>query len=570
MGPRPPGATIVTPISIGVYLPAACLGSGPEGVLADNCSITYDREACLCRCPYSCDDYARISTDLFPIVAGATVVGDIVGGPAPVGPCCTGLSFMFPYMLAACPSNAVNALKLRHLAPPKFECRENFTNVFLCHYKKAFKAAYDMNLFDPISDNAQWKIGRGVHKVKNILQSKLYDKLEFEKTVAFVKREISTKKPKKARMIQGHKNEASAYHYPEEYQALNAALKAIGSEEITVDGVTFQFHYGGGLSHDELSDLLTNWSLTPHTIYDECDGANWDATMQEPTLQAEAAVYAMVGALAYLDVLIRMYKVKGKARCKLYDEARATYLRYQTCLKRLSGDFNTSIGNTIISMIVAFFVLLNLPPHLRPRKVRALFLGDDYLGAYSYAGLVPCPYTLRQALDEGWQSMGITPERGLFLDPLHVTFISMGVWPRQNGGYQFVPQPAKQLCKLFWSAKRLTPRQARMVSNGIAKSFWCTYHGFPLMMKFLKAHHDPNGKYTDWDHYFADKLTKKVRDVDWSRGFLLKYDVPLSSCTFDLPPSGFRTHVLAHPLIPHMLKYESLDPADRRWCVSRL
>lgn len=490
------------------------------------------------------------------------MVGSVLGGDAPLGACCAGLSFIFPCALAQCPVNAYNALVKRHLTQPVNVCKERFTNVFLTHLKKPFRQAYNDALVTDIGDDAKWTIGRGRAKLAMIQKSKLFDNIKLTKARSMIKFEIGTKIPKKARAIQAHVNEATAYHYPAEYQALNAALKAVGKHTFVHNGTQYTLQYAGGLSHDELSDLFTSWCQEGKHYLDECDGANWDSTMQAPTLNAEMLVYEMVNARAALDVQVRNNFVRGKLFCKDYLSRRLFKIKYTTRYKRLSGDFNTSLGNSIISEIICFEVISNLPDHLRPKKVFALFMGDDYLAIYVYDEL-PDPHDLKAALNAGWASMGVTPERGIFDDPLAVTFISLGVWPRRGGGYQFVPMLARQLAKLMWTTKRATPQRARSIANGISQAFWPVYFGMPLMMKFLKAHYQPGSASEKWDHYFADMLTTNDRQVDWMRGMVEKYGVPLTAATFELPTSGLITSVLGHPLFDHMLAYENTDPDKR-------
>lgn len=378
-----------------------------------------------------------------------------------------------------------------------------------------------------------------------------------------VKREVSAKQPTKARIIQAHVNEATAYHYPEEYKALGEALKQIGDETFVHQNVTYRFHYAGGHNHDSLSDIVSSWQCA-HAVYDECDGKNWDSTMQEPVLTAEALVYSMVGARAALDVFVRNGLCKGKIRCKVFDALKTvSTLVYHTYMKRLSGDFNTSMGNTIISMIICFSVISGLPEHLRPTHVDALFMGDDYLARYAYLGEPPW-IDLKKALDAGWASHGVTPERGLFADPLHVTFISLGVWPRRGGGLQLVPLLGKQLVKLFWTIRDGGPEKMAAIANGIAVAFWPTYYGHPLMQAFLKAHYTPDGVRTKWDHYFADMLTATERNVDWCTGTAYKYGLPLGAYNLEIPAvCRLRAHVLHHPAVDRLILVDSLGPHER-------
>lgn len=467
--------------------------------------------------------------------------------------------------MSQCATNALNALVTRHLAPPLYVAMP-FRNPFTTTLKQRLKHEYFVALTQELEE--QWRSGKKQVKLAAIDKSKAYDTPVHTRGKTFVKFEINTKAPKKARLIQANHNEHTAYEFPEEYAAFTTALKGCLREPFEVDGVTFELHYAGGSNHQELSDLFTAFiHECPNYYYiDERDGKNWDSTMQKTTLMAELNVYKMLKMGAATAFGNRSAENRAVIRTKCGIEM--VKIKYVSRWKRLSGDWNTSVGNTLISMMVCVHAITSLPTHLKPARVRALFMGDDYLGVYYYAKL-PDPHDLTAALNHGEQHMGITPERGLFTDPLAVTFISLGVWPRHDGGYQFVPQPGKQLCKLFWSHKRLTPSQIRIYRSDISRSFWHTYHGFPLMMQFLKHHYDPNARPGAlWDHYFADFLVQAAGNVNWQVGFVYKYRMPYSSTFFRIPKVDGA--VLQHPVVTEMLRVESLDPADRRECLTRL
>ncbi len=219
----------------------------------------------------------------------------------------------------------------------------------------------------------------------------------------------------------------------------------------------------------------------------------------------------------------------------------------------------------MISQIVAYNVLTSLPLGLRPRVAKMLFMGDDYLGFYFWAGCRPCPIELKKALNDGWASFGISPERGLFADPFSVSFISLTLWPRRHGGVQWVPMIGKQCLKLFWTAKRCSPQFARAIANGISQGFWFVYYGHPLMMRLLKRHYNPTKPSVKWDHFFAEMLTRTDRQVDWCYGNCIKYGVPLAAANFELPGGNA---VLRHPFVDHMLAIDLLDPIDRKACLA--
>jgi len=378
------------------------------------------------------------------------------------------------------------------------------------------------------------------------------------KAKSFCKREVNVAVPTKARLIQGNFNEITAYEHPAEYAVMNAIMKALGDEEFSWCGVQCRFVYAGGLNHDTLSSVFTDeCHRAGLKIFDERDGKNWDSTMNFQLLNAEAQVYEMLKLRSASRFLQRCAKVTGIIRTKV--PGGCVILKYLTAWKRLSGDWNTSVGNTIISMIIIFTAIRDLPPHLRPRRWCGLFMGDDYLGILNYDQR-PDVRALETALTAIESSCGITPVRALFDDPLAISFISLTPWPTHSGGFQFVPKPGKQLAKLFWAKDRKHQARVHDYAHTIATSFWKTFHGFPLMMKFLAHHYSPGRQLVKLDRYIVEPLTLEPNDVDWRSGFVYKYRIPYSALAFEFPSEGGVWH---HPAIDHMIKVESLDPHER-------
>lgn len=485
-------------------------------------------------------------------------------GPV-VGPCGVGISFGLPTVLAQCAKNAVNALAKRHLTAPLNKGRVGYRNVFLTTLKHRLRTFYQASIINQL--DGEWRVGKPKAKLHLIDESRKLHWVKHHEAESFGKLEVTADIPSKSRLIQGNKNEVTAYEFPEEYAAISKALQMLSLERFEDSGIDFQFVYAGGLNHDELSDMYTEWMAEPGKKFiDERDGKSWDATMQESLLISELRIYEMLGMRAAEAFYERCQGVRGRIRVKIHAIYRLV-IRYVTAWKRLSGDWNTSVGNTIISMIISFVVLTELPEHLRPERVRAFFMGDDYLGVYTYKQLPP-PADLHSALNAGESAMGITPERAIFEDPLAPTFISLGVWPRENGQFQFVPHPGKQLRKLFWSVKRLHPNVIPDYQTAISIAFWPVYWGFPLMMQFLKLHYTkPNTKYK-FDAYYADKLTKRVRNVNWQAGLVYKYRLPYTATHLQIPThSGVQ--VLHSMVAEEMLRQELLDPCQRVAALTR-
>lgn len=469
---------------------------------------------------------------------------------------CAGMSFAAPCVLAQCHRNAVNALMYRHLSPPKNACSNHLANPFLTVYKQLARGIAFDNF--PELESGSWRIGKTTHKLQNIDRSHLYDRVAPNKAKSFCKREVNVSVPSKARLIQGNHNELTAYEHPAEYGVMNAILKALGGHEFDWCGVKCRFIYAGGLNHNELSRTFTEECQTPGIkIFDERDGKNWDSTMNFQLLNAEAQVYEMLKLRSADRFLQRCSKVIGTIRTK--SQGSVVVTKYKTAWKRLSGDWNTSVGNTMISMIIVFTVIRDLPEHLRPQRWCGFFMGDDYLAIMSYAKR-PDVCGLSRALDDLEASCGITPVRALFSDPLAVSFISLTPWPTFSGGFQFVPKPGKQLAKLFWAKDRKHQSRVQDYAHTIAVSFWKTYHGFPIMMKFLSHHYARGRQLVQLDRYVVEPLNQEVNDVDWRSGFVFKYRIPFSALAFDFPTQSGVWH---HPVIDHMITLESLDPPER-------
>jgi hypothetical protein len=391
---------------------------------------------------------------------------------------------------------------------------------------------------------------------------------------------LSKEFPAKARGIQFSVNDATAYENPEEYFAYAAMLKSLKDQRIAVPNVygapcNVRMIYAGGLNHDDIADVVATWEETrghQQVLYDEMDGANWDATMQQGTVEAELRVYEMLGMRAHEGARIAAGAINSKL-CVPHNAVLARSIRYVTRWKRLSGKWNTTVGNVTVAMEIRFWTLRHLPKHLCPVEVECLMLGDDFLAAYWFDSLVD-PNELASAINDLDKKCGITPERGIFSSILDVSFISMGFWRTHDGGLAAVPHPARQLKKLFWTIRGAeTEKRRHLIASGIAEGFWPIYKGFRLMENFLRPHYTIKGAWeTDLPGYawWRENFTLRFRGVDWSTGVEYKYGIPLKALPTELPRSLTDTaYVMSHPLVDHMSAIEGLDPADRARCVGK-
>lgn len=463
-------------------------------------------------------------------------------------------------MLAKCQHNALNALFLRHLSAPPNLCTAQLSRSLLTALGPKLKQCkYHVEL-----EKDEWKARRTLAKLKSIEESIEQDRLQLGKAKSFVKREVTTSCPTKARLIQGNENEATAYRDPDMFRAIADACKNIAFEE---GGIKFDLHYTSGLNNDSLSELLNSALQKPgNHVFDERDGKNWDSTMQRPHMEFEAAVYALADELLAEQHLIRSSSVRGVIRMK------DAIIKYTSAWKRLSGDWNTSVGNTLISMAILTTVLLALPENMRPKSVMGMFLGDDYLGVYTYEKAPPPLRELNALLKSAEEACGITPVRGMTDDVLLVEYTSLGVWPRYDGGVQFVPKISNMLVKLFHSTQPLSRHTANDVVATI-KALQPSFSGLFFMEEFLSWHlrlwrghiaRPASGSLLD--AYALNQLTKTNHRINWNYGFIHKFRIPVTMLNCSLPPvDRVRRHVfyLESPVVNQLYALEHADPNVR-------
>lgn len=469
-----------------------------------------------------------------------------------------GLSYGLPTVLAKCEHNALNALTKRHLTAPPNPFRGAFHPSLLNHISTHIRPFFQTNR---LQAQDTWKSGKTQTKLESIRISKMVDVCEFQKAKSFIKREVNPKIPTKARLIQGNKNEATAYFDPDTYKAIANSLSEIVYE---VDGVAFELHYASHMNHSEIGERFTKEAHRPgNKVYDERDGKNWDSTMQEQHMRYEASVYALFDPTVAANHITRSTRACGTIRLK------DAIIKYKTAWKRLSGDWNTSVGNTIVSMAILVSVIMQLPKDLRPDRVFGLFLGDDYLGVYNYGNRQVQRTALSQAMDAGEASMGITPVRAIFEDPLYCEFISLTCWPTYQGGYEFIPKISNILTKLFYSVHSPTKHLAADIQATIT-ALRPRYRGLRFVERFFTQHAKawPQRKTTKplasplMDRYTMLNLQGQETNINWAYGFAHKYRLPLTAFDFQ-HPCVTHAYLLRHPVVDRLFYLEHLDPCDR-------
>jgi len=458
---------------------------------------------------------------------------------------------MLPFVLSRCECSALSSLCARHLSAAPNHTTLDLTPVLGCVYFRHLRASF---LSSPLLEE-DWRHGKPAWKLTRIDQSFEKDCIDLNRISAFLKYEISVGLPKKARGIQGLINEASAYYKFNLYQHIKYAVMAVNGQTFHWSGVAVTVVCSSGCNLDNLADYVNSFISgvrSSSLLIDECDGKNWDATMNEVLLRLEASVYELLLKGMANDHLQRSSGSKG--RLAFADlTGMLQYVRYFISWKRLSGDWNTSIGNFLINLIIRLSSL----PLIKARAALFLIQGDDFLGFYDDGG-VNSVHDCRLMLNEHDSACGITPDRGVSRDLLAAQFCSLYLWP-SDVGFVFRPKLSSIYCKLFWTVKDIPRNQVGLIRSALIANYIPLFSGFQSITNFLTQHlTTPIGVSIDLPIAYDLLTTSRDVRVEWAYG-LLRYGLPLSAFPLDLPPF----HITHFPAFDVVSAWEAADPALR-------
>lgn len=472
--------------------------------------------------------------------------------------------------MTPCLTNAYNALVNRHLAPPTSPI-EGFSFINLQTQIGTLRLYFVDHL---LSENEAWRVGKGKSKLTKVDASIAEDNITFHKVKLMIKREVYTQdatdvaQVTKARGIQFTVNEASAYSYAPEYYAFSKALAQLSHEPYTLGGITFVMVYSAKMNHADIGEFATTSeemrSAYVNVYIDERDGKNWDANVQVPHREALCQIYDQ------LDNKLAAHARSGIAVSGSLRTKDGGRVRYKVRGTVKSGHPDTSSGNGCTNREVSIQAIAGLPEHLRPKLVRALIMGDDYL-AWLYFDHPVSASALKAALDHNERALGIHPKRGLFLDVRCASFISLGFYRAIDGSIVALPKVGRLFSRLFWTVTPLEGRDPRRLASGIAASFYPLYSTWRPMRTFLKMHMQvPPLDVTGHDHYYCWSevgLHRLPAPIHWTENHLVKYGLRVAC--FDHSFEGPQcAGLVEHPCISEMLETDCADPADRRGCIA--
>jgi len=467
-----------------------------------------------------------------------------------------GASFGVAFVCRGCGHNMDNAIAKRHCAPqPPYLARGGCYDPFII----ATRAAIEMNFMLEMSILAEeWILRWPLVKRLAINYSMFHDELLPGQCDAFIKREVSLKRPTKARGIQCYVNGITqAFMAPTICALQKAASKvmwfmASGYPEIDVT-------FGSGLNGPGFARWMTE-AMARHQNcwFYERDGSNWDSTMNEQHHKLCMAIYSLAGpdVVTFLDacsVTVNTFHSQGSR------------IRWRVRFTRRSGHNDTSLSNSLVNAAI-------LAESCYRCGLRASIIvnGDDALVAIS--GDFD---SARLAAVES--EHGIRPEFRKFHSPYDVSFVS-GVWFPGDVNFMFAPKPGRLLVKLFWTVKDIPKKKRLEYVTSVARGLYPTCHSMPIIGEFLRVHivtsAEPKFKYNFdsteqlcssgiYDHFairygvaVADLLEVEqlIRDVGpsvslirhWVTDVIISHDTaglddrPLSNCPLDHLPCEVR------------------------------
>lgn len=462
------------------------------------------------------------------------------------GPRLVGIAFKRCYATCRCAPTVVNALALRHLAPPAYPIRCVPGPSWLSAVQGLLRSHYDAAM---LVAPEKWRARKSREFLQAIDQSHCYDVDDFD-IKGHVKHEVCLARPTKARLIQAHANPHTAYDCAPEYKSLHLALCAVSGADTVVGGMRVVVHLAMGLQPDAIAEVVHGWD--GRGMLYESDGSNWDANIQLAHLRRKLELYE------FLDPRLHQHARRwaGKFRGSVSGKYGRVLYRGEATVK--SGAQDTSSGNSAMraELFVAACHMAGL------QWVEVLVMGDDLLACVPWG-------TDPELLAECERRVGVNAKAAGFEHPEQTTFLS-ATFPPMRGSRAFVPLPGRLFGKLFWTVAEVAPRTRAAYVQAVAGPYLPLFCNNVLVQTWLSRHVRLNPDLPVPSSFRMERpRLHGGHDIDWWRMWAIRYqrllpgaDDPVVHLVRGCDMS--RSWILSDPHVEHIIRVDTADARDRR------
>jgi len=362
-----------------------------------------------------------------------------------------------------------------------------------------------------------------------------------------LKHEVLTKRPTKARLIQAHWNERTAYDFAAEYKAFHLALCGCSGLDVVVGRTHATVHFAMGLNPSELASIVASWEQLGW-LY-ESDGTNWDANIQSQHLGLKLALYESLDPLLARHAKRWCGRFVGKV---LFGGLHPTHVAYSGEDTVKSGAPDTSSGNSLMRAEL----FLRAVSSLGVPWVHVVVMGDDLLAC------VPHGFSVSQLL-RAERAFGVAAKGAGFAHLEQVSFIS-STFPAMGGQRYMVPLPGRILAKLGWTVHPVTVRTRGGYVRDVFRPYSAIFTGLEFFEQWIAWHmRVPYQRQTP--SALAPKPpvhTPPTQPVDWARLWALRYCADLPVWRFGGLESS-KAWLVHAPEIVRIIQVDLVDPEDR-------
>jgi len=253
-----------------------------------------------------------------------------------------------------------------------------------------------------------------------------------------------------------------------------------------------------------------------------------------------------------------------------------TLLSYILAATVRSGYNDTTSGNSLINAIATAQALL-----AAGLEGRILVAGDDMLTAVTSpirGGWTPNLIVERaSAVSAALTRFGIMPKWGAFMDVGDTTFCSSGFY-RFGGRLAFLPLLGRQLAKLWWTTKDISPKHRDAYSTAVSKCMLTVVGAVPIYREWAQL------GFVEGSKALAGGLAELERDLSYKPGvgvendhfftdhealdgLAVKYGVSTdelaSLLEFILMIPKSTPCAVGHPVGRYIVEFDHTDPCSR-------